>query len=537
MATKYVFVTGGVVSSLGKGIVAASLGRLLKNRGFKIAVQKFDPYINIDPGTMSPYQHGETFVTDDGLETDLDLGHYERFIDISLNKYSNFTAGRIYSEVLAKERRGDYEGATVQVIPHITNMLKEKMMQAGETTDADIVITEVGGTVGDIESLPFIEALRQMKREVGPENVFYIHTSLIPYLSAAGEMKTKPTQHSVAELRSLGIQPDMLVVRTERPITSEMRDKLALFTDVRPEAVIESLDVDVLYQVVMNMKAQGMDDVVLAGLHLDAPEADMSKWVDMIEHIRHLTKSVKIALVGKYADLQDAYISVNEALRAGGYAVDAEVKIDVINSEKVTESNVAELLTGADGIMVPGGFGQRGTDGKLAAIKYARENNVPFLGVCLGMQLASVEFARNVLGYQDANSIELDEETTHPIIALMNDQQEITNRGGTLRLGLYSERLKPGSQAHQIYGQDEIKQRHRHRYEFNTAYKKAFEEAGMVFSGESPDGSLMEIMEYPKNDFFMADQAHPEFQSRPNHPEPLYAAFVAAALKHSETDK
>ncbi|MCM0582968.1 CTP synthase [Weissella diestrammenae] len=532
MATKYVFVTGGVVSSLGKGIVAASLGRLLKNRGFKIAVQKFDPYINIDPGTMSPYQHGETFVTDDGLETDLDLGHYERFIDINLNKYSNITSGRIYSEVLAKERRGDYDGATVQVIPHITNALKEKMMRAAETTDADIVITEVGGTVGDIESLPFIEALRQMKREVGAENVFYIHTSLIPYLKAAGEMKTKPTQHSVAELRSLGIQPDMLVVRTEQPIDQGMRDKLALFTDVPAEAVIESLDVDTLYEIALNMQAQGMDDVVLKGLGLKAAPADMTEWRAMIDRINHLSKTLKITLVGKYADLQDAYISVNEALRAGGYAIDTDVQINALNSEKVTDENAAELLGDADGIMVPGGFGARGTEGKIAAIKYARENNVPFLGVCLGMQLASVEFARHVLGHTDANSIELNPETTTPIIALMDDQKEITTRGGTLRLGLYPASLKADTQTRAIYGSETIQERHRHRFEFNTAYRQEFEAAGMVFAGTSPDDRLMEIIELPANDFFIAAQYHPEFLSRPNRPEPLYAAFIKAALDY-----
>ncbi|TYC49560.1 CTP synthase [Weissella muntiaci] len=534
MATKYIFVTGGVVSSLGKGIVAASLGRLLKARGFKIAVQKFDPYINVDPGTMSPYQHGETFVTDDGLETDLDLGHYERFIDINLNKYSNVTSGRIYSEVLAKERRGDYDGATVQVIPHITNALKEKMMLAAETKGADIVITEVGGTVGDIESLPFIEALRQMKREVGAENVAYIHTSLIPYLRAAGEMKTKPTQHSVAELRSYGIQPDMLVVRTEQPITQEMREKLALFTDVAPEAVIESLDADILYQVPLNMQAQNMDDVVLKRLGLEAPEADMHEWSKMVDHIGNLHKKLKIALVGKYADLQDAYISVNEALRAGGYAVDADVEINAINSEHVTVDNVAELVGDADGIMVPGGFGARGTEGKIAAIQYARENNRPFLGVCLGMQLASVEFARNVLNYEDANSIELNPETSAPVIALMNDQKEVTDRGGTLRLGLYPAELKQGTQTQAIYEAEEIQQRHRHRYEFNTDYRKQFEDAGMVFAGTSPDDRLMEIIELPANDFFIAAQYHPEFLSRPDRPEPLYAAFVKAALAQKE---
>ncbi|MFL1696474.1 CTP synthase [Weissella kandleri] len=534
MATKYVFVTGGVVSSLGKGIVAASLGRLLKNRGFKIAVQKFDPYINIDPGTMSPYQHGETFVTEDGLETDLDLGHYERFIDINLNRYSNITSGRIYSEVLAKERRGDYDGATVQVIPHITNALKEKMMRAAETTDADIVITEVGGTVGDIESLPFVEALRQMKRDVGAENTFYIHTSLIPYLKAAGEMKTKPTQHSVTELRSLGIQPDMLVVRTEQHITPEMRDKLALFTDVAPEAVIESMDVDVLYEIVNNMQAQGMDDVVLKHFGLKAPAADLTAWTQMIERIKNLKKYLKITLVGKYADLQDAYISVNEALRAGGYAVDAEVEINAVNSELVNAANVAEILADSDGIIVPGGFGPRGTEGKILAIQYARENNVPFLGVCLGMQLATVEFARHVLGHADANSIELDPETTTPVIALMDDQKEVTKRGGTLRLGLYPAVLKEDTKTREVYGTAEVQERHRHRFEFNTTYRKEFEAAGMVFAGTSPDDRLMEIIELPSNDFFVAAQYHPEFVSRPNHPEPLYAAFVAAALKKHE---
>ena len=408
-------------------------------------------------------------------------------------------------------------------------------MRAADTTDADIVITEVGGTVGDIESLPFVEALRQMKREVGEENVAYIHTSLIPYLRAAGEMKTKPTQHSVAELRSLGIQPDMLVVRTEQPITPDMREKLALFTDVAPEAVIESLDVDILYEIALNMQKQGMDDVILKRLGLEAAPADMTEWRAMIDKIRNLKKTLNVALVGKYADLQDAYISVNEALRSGGYAVDAEVKINVINSEHVTEENVAELLADADGVMVPGGFGSRGTEGKIAAIHYARENNVPFLGVCLGMQLASVEFARNVLGYDKANSIELDPETNAPIIALMNDQKEVTDRGGTLRLGLYPAALKEGSLTKKLYNdEDVVEVRHRHRYEFNTDFRKEFEDAGMVFAGTSPDDRLMEIIELPSNDFFVAAQYHPEFMSRPNRPEPLYAGFIAAALKHKE---
>lgn len=535
MTTKYIFVTGGVVSSLGKGIVAASLGRLLKNRGFKIAVQKFDPYINVDPGTMSPYQHGETFVTDDGLETDLDLGHYERFIDINLNKYSNVTTGRIYSEVLAKERRGDYQGATVQVIPHITGALKEKMMRAAQTTDADIVITEVGGTVGDIESMPFMEALRQMKSEVGAENVFYIHTSLVPFLRAAGEMKTKPTQQSVQQLRSLGIQPDMLVLRTEQPISEGMREKLALFTDVKPEAVIESMDVDSLYQIPLNLQAQRMDDVVLNKLGLEAPEADMTDWKRLVEHVKHLEKEVKITLVGKYADLQDAYISVNEALKHGGYAVDAEIKIKHINAETVNENNYQDLLADADGIIVPGGFGPRGIEGKILAIKFARENNVPYLGICLGMQLASVEFARHVLGYQDANSTELDPNTTAPIIHLMADQAGVEDLGGTLRLGLYPAKLAPGTKTAKAYGDvAEIQERHRHRFEFNTEYREEFENAGMVFSGVSPDNRLMEIIEIPENDFFIAAQYHPEFLSRPQRPEPLFGAFVAAALKNSE---
>ncbi|QBO36451.1 CTP synthase [Periweissella cryptocerci] len=535
MATKYIFVTGGVVSSLGKGIVAASLGRLLKNRGFKIAVQKFDPYINVDPGTMSPYQHGETFVTDDGLETDLDLGHYERFIDINLNKYSNVTTGRIYSEVLAKERRGDYEGATVQVIPHITGALKEKMMRAAQTTDADIVITEVGGTVGDIESMPFMEALRQMKSEVGPENVFYIHTSLVPYLKAAGEMKTKPTQQSVQQLRSLGIQPDMLVLRTEEPISDGMREKLALFTDVKPEAVIESMDVESLYQIPLNLQAQHMDDVVLNKLGLDAPEADMASWKELVDHVNNLHKQVKITLVGKYTDLQDAYISVNEALKHAGYAVDAEVKINHINAETVNPDNYEELLADADGIIVPGGFGPRGIEGKILAIKYARENNVSFLGVCLGMQLASVEFARHVLGYTDANSTELEPETPNPVIHLMADQAGVENLGGTLRLGLYPADLKAGTKTAEAYGNvKEIQERHRHRFEFNTDYRNEFEKAGMVFAGVSPDDRLMEIIEIPENDFFIAAQYHPEFLSRPQRPEPLYGAFVAAALKQHE---
>lgn len=529
---KYIFVTGGVVSSLGKGIVAASLGRLLKNRGLKLAIQKLDPYINIDPGTMSPYQHGETFVTGDGLETDLDMGHYERFIDINTNMYSNVTTGRVYSEVLAKERRGDYNGGTVQVIPHVTDAIKEKMRQAAESTDADVVIVEVGGTVGDIESLPFVEALRQMKTDLGSENVFYIHTSLIVYLKAAGEAKTKPTQHSVAQLRSLGIQPDMLVLRTEKPLDEGLKNKLATFTDVANDAIVESLDVDTLYEIPLNLQAQDMDDVVLDKLNIDAPEADMTDWAAMVDNIKSPKSTVDITLVGKYTDLPDAYISVNEALKHAGYSQSTEVNINHINAESVNQDNVAELLHDANGIIVPGGFGPRGTEGKIQAIRYARENNVPFLGVCLGMQLASVEFARDVLGYQDANSTELNADTSAPIIDLMKDQEGVENLGGTLRLGLYPAQLLPGTVTAHAYGdQDIIQQRHRHRYEFNTQYREEFEKAGMVFSATSPDDRLMEVIEYPKNDFFVAAQYHPEFLSRPNRPEGLYHDFIQASIK------
>ncbi|GAO99612.1 CTP synthase [Fructobacillus ficulneus] len=533
--TKYIFVTGGVVSSLGKGIVAASLGRLLKNRGLKMAIQKLDPYINVDPGTMSPYQHGETYVTGDGLETDLDMGHYERFMDINTNMYSNVTTGRIYSEVLAKERKGDYNGATVQVIPHITNAIKDKIVKAGESTDADVVIVEVGGTVGDIESLPFIEALRQMKSDFGNENVFYIHTSLIVYLRAAGEAKTKPTQHSVSQLRSLGIQPDMLVLRTEQPLNEEMKSKLATFTDVNKEAVIESRDVETLYEIPLNLQAQGMDQVVVDKLGLDLPAADMTDWKAMVESIKHPKKEIHVAVVGKYTDLQDAYISVNEALKHAGYSQDTDVVLSHIKSEDVTAENVADKLAKMDGIMIPGGFGPRGTEGKIQAIRYARENNIPFLGVCLGMQLASVEFARDVLNYDDANSIELNPETTHPVIALMNDQNEVTDLGGTQRLGFYPTCLLEGSKAAAAYdNQEEVQERHRHRYEFNLKYRDEFEKAGMVFSATSPDNKLMEVIEYPKNDFFVAAQYHPEFISRPNKPEGLYHSFISAAVKYNE---
>ncbi|ETA73990.1 CTP synthase [Ligilactobacillus equi] len=528
--TKYIFVTGGVVSSLGKGIVAASLGRLLKNRGLKVTIQKFDPYINVDPGTMSPYQHGEVFVTDDGTETDLDLGHYERFIDINLNKYSNVTTGKIYSEVLKKERRGDYLGATVQVIPHITNMIKEKIMRAGTVTDADVVITEVGGTVGDIESLPFLEALRQMKSEVGADNVTYIHTTLVPYIKAAGEMKTKPTQHSVKELRGLGIQPNILVVRTEQPISQSMRNKIANFCDVEPEAVIESMDVDTLYQIPLNLQAQGMDEIVCKKLHLDTPAADMTEWTALKDRVQNLEGVVKIGLVGKYVQLPDAYISVNEALKHAGYQINAKVEIDFIDAENITAENAEEELQAYDGIIVPGGFGDRGLEGMIQSIRYARENNVPFLGICLGMQMACIEFARDVAGIEDANTQEVTPDGKNNVIALMADQEDVENMGGTQRLGLYPCKLKPGTVAAAAYdNQDVIQERHRHRYEFNNKYRDLLSEKGLTFAGTSPDNRLVEVVEVSDHKFFVAAQYHPEFLSRPQRPEGLFKAFVTAS--------
>ena len=526
--TKYIFVTGGVVSSIGKGIVAASLGRLLKNRGLKVAIQKFDPYINVDPGTMSPYQHGEVFVTDDGTETDLDLGHYERFIDINLNQYSNVTTGKVYSEVLKKERRGDYLGATVQVIPHITNEIKDKIRRAGELTDADIVITEVGGTVGDIESLPFLEALRQMKADMGANNVLYIHTTLIPYLKAAGELKTKPTQHSVKELRSLGIQPNILVVRTEEELPSGIKDKLALFCDVKPNAVIESRDVETLYTIPLNLQAQGMDDLVLDHFGIQCPEADMTDWRALENKVLNLKGKVTVGLVGKYVSLPDAYLSIVEALKHAGYAHDTEIDIRWIDAEEVDDQNVADYLADVDGVLVPGGFGSRGLIGKIAAIRYAREHKLPFFGICLGMQLACIEFARNVVGIHDADTGEENPACPHKIIDLLPDQEAEGDLGGTLRLGLYPCRLVEGTLAHQLYGQEVVQQRHRHRYEFNNAYRERLAAAGLTFSGLSPDGRLVEIVEIKDHPFFIAAQFHPEFISRPNRPQAIFDGFVAA---------
>ncbi|MCM3239852.1 CTP synthase [Heyndrickxia oleronia] len=530
--TKYIFVTGGVVSSLGKGIIAASLGRLLKNRGLKVTTQKFDPYINVDPGTMSPYQHGEVFVTDDGAETDLDLGHYERFIDINVTKYSSVTTGKVYSEVLRKERRGEYLGGTVQVIPHITNEIKSRVFRAGEVTDSDVVITEIGGTVGDIESLPFLEAIRQIKSDVGRDNVMYIHCTLVPYIKVAGEMKTKPTQHSVKELRSLGIQPNIIVVRTEMPISQDMKDKIALFCDIDEKSVIESRDADTLYSIPLSLRDQNLDQIVCDHLKLQCHEPDMTEWMGLVEKVRNLSKVTKIALVGKYVELPDAYLSVVEALKHAGYAYDSDIDINWINAENVTEENVKDLLMDTDGILVPGGFGDRGVEGKILAIQYARENKVPFLGICLGMQLASVEYARNVLGLKGAHSSELDPNTPYPIIDLLPEQKEIEDLGGTLRLGLYPCKIEKGSKAFDVYQNDMIEERHRHRYEFNNEYREQMEAAGFVFSGTSPDGRLVEVIEIEDHPWFVAAQFHPEFTSRPTRPQPLFRGFIESALNN-----
>lgn len=530
--TKYIFVTGGVVSSLGKGIVAASVGRVLKNRGLKVTLQKFDPYLNVDPGTMSPYQHGEVFVTEDGAETDLDLGHYERFIDVNLGQYSNVTAGRVYSSIIEKERRGDYLGGTVQVIPHVTNEIKSRVLLAGESSDADVVITEIGGTTGDIESLPFLEAIRQIRSDLGRENVCYIHCTLLPYIKAAGEMKTKPTQQSVKELRGLGIQPDIIVVRNELALTDELRAKISLFCDIPKQNVIESRDVSNLYQLPLNLKAQKIDDIVLKHFNLTAKEADMEEWTSLVERVDNLKDEVRIALVGKYVELHDAYISVVESLKHAGYKHNSKVKIDWIQSEDITEENVHEYLKEADGILVPGGFGDRGVEGKITTIKYARENKIPFFGICLGMQLAAVEFARNVCGLTGAHSSELDPNTPYPIINLLPDQENVVEMGGTLRLGSYPCTLTEGSQAHKEYGEINITERHRHRYEFNNFYRERLTNKGLILSGVSPDGRLVEIVELPEHPWFVAGQFHPEFKSRPEKAHPLFAGFIKASLEN-----
>ncbi|WP_181346745.1 CTP synthase [Thalassobacillus sp. CUG 92003] len=532
MATKYIFVTGGVVSSLGKGITAASLGRLLKNRGLKVTIQKFDPYINVDPGTMSPYQHGEVFVTDDGAETDLDLGHYERFIDINLNKYSNVTTGKVYSNVIKKERRGDYLGGTVQVIPHITNEIKDRVFRAGHETNADIVITEIGGTVGDIESLPFLEAIRQIKSDIGREHVMYLHCTLVPYIKAAGEMKTKPTQHSVKELRSLGIQPDVIVLRTEMEISQEMKEKIALFCDIDKHSVIEARDAGTLYHVPLMLQDQKLDEITCRHFGLECQDADMTEWNKLVDQVKSLSKQSTIGLVGKYVELPDAYISVVEALKHAGYFHDADIDVRWVNAEDVTAENVAEQLEGVDGVLVPGGFGDRGIEGKIEAIRYAREQKVPFLGICLGMQLATVEFARHMLGYTNAHSAEISPGTPDPIIDLLPEQKEVSDLGGTLRLGIYPCRLKPDTKARAVYDDEVIYERHRHRFEFNNHYREEMEAQGFLFSGTSPDGRLVEVIEVEDHPWFVASQFHPEFKSRPTRPQELFQGFIGAAMAY-----
>lgn len=537
--TKYIFVTGGVVSSLGKGITAASLGRLLKSRGYRVTIQKFDPYINIDPGTMSPYQHGEVFVTDDGAETDLDLGHYERFIDINLSKNSNTTTGKIYQSVINKERRGDYLGGTVQVIPHITNEIKERVFRVGQQDNADFVITEIGGTVGDIESLPFLEAIRQVKKDVGKNDVLYIHVTLVPYISAAGELKTKPTQHSVKELRSIGISPDIIVCRSEKPISKEMREKMAMFCDVDPDAVIQNLTARSIYEVPMLMEEQGLDTIVLRKLAMEDKPKDMQGWHDMVARmLKKYDKKVTIAVVGKYVALQDAYISITESLRHAAVANETELDIHWVNAEEIEadDTDMDKIMAGVDGILVPGGFGNRGIEGKIKAIQYAREHKIPFFGICLGMQCAVIEFARHVCGMADANSSEFNPNSTHPVIDLMPEQLDVENLGGTMRLGLYPCKVYPDTLTSKAYNAELIYERHRHRYEFNNAFREEIVGKGLVLGGTLPNGRLVEIVELPESEhpWFLGAQFHPEFKSRPTNPHPLFREFVGAAVKHHQ---
>jgi CTP synthase len=526
--TKYIFVTGGVVSSLGKGIAAASIGRLLVERGLRVTIQKFDPYINVDPGTLSPFQHGEVYVTDDGAETDLDLGHYERFIDQSLSQANNITTGRIYQDVITKERRGDYLGATVQVIPHITDAIKSAIRRLAPSHD--VVITEIGGTVGDIESLPFLEAIRQYRQETGRENTLFVHVTLVPYIAAAGELKTKPTQHSVRELMEIGIQPDILVCRSERRLEPELRRKIALFANVDVGAVVEAPDVRSIYEVPLVFRDQHLDDLVLSKLNLEAPRTDLSEWKALVRRIREPEAGrVRIAVVGKYVALVDSYKSVHEALIHGGIANDVGVDIDWLSSEDFENGHTAERLAEYDGLLIPGGFGVRGVEGMLAAIRWARENRLPFFGICLGLQTAIIEFSRNVCGLYGAHSMEWAGETTDPVICLMNSQREVTDMGGTMRLGAFTARLAPKSRATQIYGATEVSERHRHRYEVNNAYRSHLTEAGMVISGTSPDGNLVEMIELADHPWFLATQFHPELKSRPTLPHPLFASFIGAA--------
>ena len=532
MSVKYIFVTGGVVSGLGKGITAASLGRLLKARGYRVTMQKFDPYINVDPGTMSPYQHGEVFVTDDGAETDLDLGHYERFIDENLSVNSNITTGKVYWHVLNKERRGDYLGGTVQVIPHITNEIKDRVYRVGKSGQTDVVITEIGGTVGDIESLPFLEAIRQVGTEVGRENAMYIHVTLVPFIAGSNELKSKPTQHSVKELLSLGIRPNVIVCRSELELPADMRNKIALFCNTRTEDIIQNLTLPILYEAPLMLEKEGLAKAVCYHLNIPNTTPDLTEWIAMVDRLRAATRRVKIAVVGKYVSLPDAYISIVEALRHAGIFNDAQVDAQLINSEEITEETVVEVLSGFDGILVPGGFGDRGIEGKITTVRYARENNIPYFGICLGMQMAAIEFARNVLGLEDVSSTEFEEDCSNPVIHIMDEQKDIANMGGTMRLGLYPCKLAEDSISHREYHEDLIYERHRHRYEFNNAYREQFADNGMKLTGLSPDGRLVEIVELAEHPWFVGVQFHPEFKSRPNRPHPLFKAFVEAAVAH-----
>lgn len=533
MSTKYVFVTGGVVSGLGKGITAASLGRLLKARGYKVTIQKFDPYINVDPGTMSPYQHGEVFVTDDGAETDLDLGHYERFVDENLSINSNVTTGKIYWNVLNKERRGDYLGGTVQVIPHITNEIKDRIWRVGKEKNSDVVITEIGGTVGDIESTPFLEAIRQAAVEAGRGNAIFVHVTLVPFIAGSNELKSKPTQHSVKELLSLGIQPNVLVLRSEMQIPEDMRNKISLFCNVRAQDVIQNLTAPSLYEVPLMLEKEGLADIVCEQLGLENRKPELTEWIDMVKGQKSATKTVTIGLVGKYVELPDAYLSVAEALRHAGFANSAKVDIKWVQSEDVTSQTSSSLLSGCDGILVPGGFGDRGIEGKIEAIHYARENKIPFFGICLGMQMAVAEFARHVAGLEGANSGEFGE-IKYPVIDIMEDQKDITEKGGTMRLGLYPCKLTEGTKTQAIYGEDLIYERHRHRYEFNNTFRKQLQEAGIVLAGLSPDQNLVEIVELPDHPWFIGVQFHPEFKSRPNRPHKLFKDFIRASIENQK---
>lgn len=536
MSTKYIFITGGVVSGLGKGITAASLGRLLKARGLKITAQKLDPYLNVDPGTMNPVQHGEVFVTDDGAETDLDLGHYERFIDESLSQNSNLTSGRVYWKVISDERKGVYGGQTIQIIPHVTNEIK-RYIQHNADTGADICLVEIGGTVGDIESQPFLEAIRQFAVDVGRENCLFIHVTLVPYLSASAELKSKPTQHSVKEMLSIGIRPDIIVCRTEHPLTEDIKNKIALFCDVSKDCVIENNNCDILYAVPMMLKEQKMDEVVIKKLGLNCGEPDLTDWEAMLDALRHPKQTVKIAMVGKYVELHDSYISVNEALKHGGIETRSAVDIKWIDSESLEKegADINEILGDMDGILVPGGFGSRGIEGKIIACEYARTHNVPYLGICLGMQIAIIEFARNVLGLKDANSAEIDPETPYPVIDILPEQKDVTDMGGTMRLGQYPCSLNPESKAYELYGASMIYERHRHRYEVNNYYRTDLLKGGMIFAGTSPDNHIVEMVEIPGHPWFVAGQFHPEFKSRPNKPHPLFRGFVTASLKHKNS--